>query len=244
MQDRIWSQGIARRALLGSDSQNPTLAAKMLLGLQRRGGGARRRSPFAKGLARARRLRRSFFRGNPAPAVVAALAGKLPGFARGLFKTPSEKRAGAIAGSLVASAVAGNLTAAKAIDERQEIGIAKERAVWRRAWTQVPAKIKQLLKQYGELVPGVDHSTPETAGETALARAVDVNELEDQAAEAARMVREERAAGRRETSAAAERREARLTELGLGIGQALAGRGRRPAKRRKKRRTTGRRISL
>lgn len=231
---RIWSQSQARASLMGRErTHNPSPAAASII---RQAIGKRKTKAAVKFH---RKLRRRFFRGNPAPAAVIAVASKIPGLG-GVFKTPSEKRAGKVAGSLVASAVSGNLTAAKAIEERQEIGIQKERTVWRSAWAQVPAKIKKQLKQYAELVPGVDHSSPESAADSALSRAVDVNELEEAAEQAAREVREQRAAGARETAAARERRESRFTELGVAGLQAFAGRGRRPRTRRRKRRRASR----
>lgn len=231
MDARIWSQGIARRSLLGEPSKNPTLAAAMLL---RRGFGRKRVARAVKALSR---VRRRFHRGNPLPAAAALAAASKLGLG-GLFKTPSEKRAGKVVGAVVASAVNGNLTAAKAILERTEIGISKERAVWRSAWAQVPQKVKTLLKQYGELVPGVDHTNPETAAETALSRAVDANELERAAEEEAAQLKSERAAAARERAAAGERREARLLDVGGQIGAAILGRG-----RSRRRRTTRRRRS-
>lgn len=229
----------ARRAILGNErTTNPTPAALFALGKHF---GKKRVRRVARALAR---RRRSFHRGNPAPALIASLASKLP--LGGLLKTPSEKRAAKIAGAVVASAVSGNLTAAKAIEARTAIGIAKERAVWQSAWAQVPKRVKDLLKKYGELVPGVDHSTPELAAQEALARPVDANELEEAAAEERRAVRAEAAAGRRESAAAAERRESRLTELGVaGLGAlARGGRRRTTRKRRRKSGSRGRSFSF
>jgi len=198
---RVWSQSIARQSLTGGGkTHNPTPAAVAII--KQKFGAKRTR----RAIARAGKLRRRFHRGNPAPAVLLSVASKLPGLG-GLFKTASEKRAAKVAGALVASAVSGNLTAAKAINERQEIGIAKERSVWRSAWNQVPNKIRQQLKQYADIVPGVDHTSPESAAESALTRAVDVNELIEAAEEKQRELREVRAAGARETAAARERRE-------------------------------------
>jgi hypothetical protein len=232
----IWSQSVARRALMGGErTHNPSPAASALL-LRKFGKRRVKRAVSFLG-----KRRRSFHRGNPLPAAI-ALATKIPGLG-GLLKTPSEKRAAKIVGAVVASAVSGNLTAAKAIDERTSIGIVKERAVWRAAWAQVPKKIKDLLKKYAELVPGVDHTSPETAADSALSRAVDANELEAAAREEGRMSKAERAAAAREERAARGVTQGRLTELGVAGLQALAGRGRRlSGTRRRRRRSTGRSI--
>lgn len=218
-------------------TQNPSLAAAALL---KSSLGRRKLGSVLKGL---RRRRRSFYRGNPVPALAVAALSKV-GFLKGLGKTPSEKRAGKVASALISSAVQGNLTAAKAIEARQSIGIMKERSVWQAAWAQVPTKIKALLKKYAELVPGVDHSTPETAAQEALARAVDANELEDQAREEMASARRERGAASAASAAAAERREARLTELGVGVAGAIARGARRQPRRRRKRRSSGRAFSF
>lgn len=233
---RIWSQSVARRSIMGKErTHNPSPAAAAIL---KRGLGGKRAKRAATFLGK---RRRRFHRGNPAPAAIAAIAAKIPGVS-GLFKTPSEKRAAAVAGALVSSAADGNLTAAKAIEARTAIGIMKERAVWQAAWAQVPKKIKDLLKKYAELVPGVDHTKPETAAQEALARAVDANELEEAAAAEARSSRAERTAAARETAASRERGQQRLTELGVAGLQAFAGRGRRPRSRRRRRSSTGRAI--
>lgn len=235
---RLWSQSSARRSIMGTErTHNPSPAASSLLKL---GIGKRR---LKKATGRLTRFRRRFHRGNPAPAAVLAVAAKIPGL-KSILKTPSEKRAAKVAGSLVAAAVSGNLTAAKAIEERQEIGIQKERTVWRSAWSQVPKKIKDQLKKYAELVPGVDHTNPESAAQSALSRAVDVNELEEAAEEAAREVREARAASARETRASRERVLSTVADVGVAGLQAFAGRGRRRSTRRKRRRSSSRTISF
>jgi hypothetical protein len=223
----LWSRGVARRAMMGYEpTHNPTPSAASLLGKGRvkRAGAVLKR----KGIKRRHK-------GNPLPAVVALVGGKLPGI-KNLFKTPSEKRAAGPAQTLVNAAVQGNLTAAKAIAERTEIGIQKERAIWRKAALQIPPKIMQLLQKYQEQVPGVDHSTPEAAADSALARAVNANDLEAKEAAAAAEVRA--AAGRR--SAAADAKQARREELlaGVGgqIGSALLSRGRSLRQPRRKRR--------
>jgi len=226
---KIWSQGVARRSLIGGATHNPSPAATALLGRTFGKRGVRR------AVRRVGKLRRSSHRGNPLPAVVATVAGHLPGV-KNLFKTPSEKRAAGPAQALVNAAVQGNLTAAKAIAERTELGIQKERAIWRKAALQIPPKIMQLLQKYAEQVPGVDHSSPEAAAESAIARAVDANALE--AAARAEGATRSAAAERRAAQAAArgERREELLANVaGVGL-QALAGRGRslRRAPRRRR----------
>jgi hypothetical protein len=60
-------QSFARRQLLGTDSHNPSLAAKFLLG--------RGRVSKAKRFLARRLGRRPFFKDNPVPALVGALAG-------------------------------------------------------------------------------------------------------------------------------------------------------------------------
>jgi len=230
---RIWSQGAARRSLSGGKTHNPGPAATALLG---RASGKRQ---FRRAVKRAGKHRRSAHRGNPLPAVVGTVLGGLGGLG-GRFKKPSEQRAAGAAATLVAAAVAGNLTAAKAIAERTEIGIQKERAVWRRAFAQVPKEIVAAVAKYQDKIPGVDHSGPEAAADSALARAVDLHALVGAAstAAAARGVAAERRAA--QAAAAAERREERLTGLAGTAAQALLGRGRRPRARRRK----ARRISL
>lgn len=239
----IWSQSVARRALVGAErTHNPSPAASALLGKFGRRGASRFRKALSR-LGHRTAGRRSFHRGNPIPAVL-ALGGGLLGKLGGRFKTPSEKRAGPIAQQLVNAAVNGNLTAANAIAERTEIGIQKERAIWRKAFSQIPPAIIELVKKYHDKIPGVDQSSPEAAGDSAIARAVNGLELEAAA-------KAEVAAGRAAGSAAAARRqaaadakqatrEAQLAAIaGTGL-QALAGRGRRPAQRRRPRRKKSR----
>lgn len=228
----LWNRGYARAQLMGAErTSNPTPAAYELLKSKL---GPRRVKAAVKRAGR----RRSFFRGNPIPAAVGIIA-NFAGLG-GRFKTPSEKRAAGVAGQLVNAAVQGNLTAAKAILERTEIGIQKERKVWRAAAAQIPPTILALVKKYEEKIPGVDHSTPEAAGETALARAVNGLELEHDAAEAAEAARakvQAAAAGRR-SAAAAERAQTLGVVQSLGTAglQALAQRGRslrQPSRRRR-----------
>ncbi len=226
----LWNSNPARRYLVGAErTANPTPAAAFLLG--KRLGRARK---AARGIP-AFRLRRRRTTSNPLPAVAAVLASKLGGLG-GRFRAPSEKRAAGAATQLVAAAVAGNLTAAKTIAERVQIGIAKERAVWRRALAQVPARILQLVQRYAAEIPGADQSSPEAAAESAIARAVDASALEAQSAAARGAISS--AAARRAAQAEAKqaRREELLAGVGGQIGSALLGRG-RSLRRRPRRRT-------
>lgn len=165
----LWSRGIARARLMGYEpTHNPSPAAAALL---KRGLGKRKR--LAAVVRALSRRRRPFHRGNPPPAVVAlaAYGKKLLG---GRFRTPSEKRAEPVAQQLVTAAVGGNLTAAKAIIERTQIGIAKERAVWNAALAQLPPELMKAVTRYKAQIPGVDHTSPEAAGSSALSRPFNV----------------------------------------------------------------------
>lgn len=155
----IYNQGAARRFLLNQPSTNPTIAGRYLLGEKRTRAAERK-------LTRGRR--RTGKRYNPAPALASLLGGvlKLPKF----LKQPSEKRAAAVAPSLVQSAVQGNLTAVRAIRERSTFGIAKERAVWAGALAQIPPALLELERKHAAQIPGIDHKGPETAAQTAAAR--------------------------------------------------------------------------
>lgn len=74
MRAKLWNRGLARTSLMGNrdDTSNPTPAAKALL---RKGLGARR---YTKAVKRSKR-RRSYHRGNPAPAALGVLAGLFKG---------------------------------------------------------------------------------------------------------------------------------------------------------------------
>ncbi len=222
---QLWNQSVARESLLGHQTRtmNPSIAARSLLGRR-----------VTEGAFRRLRGRRRFYRENPAPALVAAIAGKIGGR---LFKVPSEQKAAKVAGAAVSSAVNGNLTAAKMIFDRQTIGIAKERAIWVAAWGQVPKSIKDAVKKYSEIIPGVDQSRPELAVQSALARAVDLNDIKQQEREQLEAVKAERRGAAASAAAASERREARFTELGAAGLQALARGGRRRGTRRRRRRS-------
>jgi hypothetical protein len=234
---RIWSQSVARKTVSGQKSQNPTLAAAALL----KAGLGKRRTQRAFQRAG---FRRRFHKGNPAPAIVAALASKIPGIGN-IFKKPSEARARAVAPAVIQAANAGNLVAARGlIDRAAKPMIAKEHVVWAAALAQLSAKIRGAVMKYADLIPAADQSNPENFAASVLsAPPVDLSELEAQAAEAARETKAERAAAA--ASARAERRATigTLADVGVAGLQAFAGRGRRPRSRRR-RRSTGRRISL
>lgn len=169
---RLWSQSTARRSMMGKErTNNPTPAAARLLGKKR--------------VARARfKLKRAgkrrAYRGNPSPGVVGTLGSVLPGGGiigsvigalGGRFRKPSEVRAAAVAPSVIASANAGNLVAVKGIIHRAEptFGIAKERAVWQAALTQVkPALVAAAVKQ-DKQIPEADQSNPEAFQKSVLA---------------------------------------------------------------------------
>jgi len=231
----LYQQSLARASIMGrEETKNPSLAAKYVLGARRTRQGERRLAQY----------RRPSYRGNPAPAAIASVASALGLNLGGRFKAPSEKRAAKVVGAVVASALAGNLTAVKAIEHRAQptFGLAKERAVWQMAWAQIPKKLRDALKKYADLVPAADHKNPETAAASALASPVDLAGLEAEAAEAVAMSKAERAA-----AAAASRAErsallGTVADVGVAGLQAFAGRGRRPRTRRRRRRA--RRLSL
>lgn len=102
------------------------------------------------------------------------------GVLKRLFKTPSQKRAGGPANQLVASANAGNVTAAAAIIHRTTLGIQKERAVWLAALQRVSSDMVLAAQRFKNRLPPVDHSGPEAAARSAIAQAVDVATLATQ----------------------------------------------------------------
>jgi len=88
------------------------------------------------------------------------------------FATPSEKRAAKVLPSVVQSALNGNLTAWRCLDERRTIGIAKERVVWVGGWQQASTQRPDLLtlyNQYKSKVPAVNNTNPEAAAASVLA---------------------------------------------------------------------------
>lgn len=232
---KLYNRSYARESIMGYEpTMNPTPAAMFLL---KKGLGAPR---VAQAIRTIIKRRRSAHKGNPLPALIGAqVLGHIPGV-KNLFKTPSEKRAAAVAGQLVASANQGNLTAAKAIMERMVIGIQKERAIWTAAAAQIPKNIKDLVKKYQDVIPGVDHSSPESAAQSALASAVNGLELEASARTAAATAATQSRASR--AASAATSRQDRMTMMGLGadvLGKAASalgrgGRSRRPVRRRRR----------
>lgn len=236
---RIWSQSVARRTISGQKSQNPTLAATALL----KAGLGKRRTRRA--IKRAGSLRRRFHRGNPAPAIVATLASKIPGIGN-IFKKPSEKRAQAVAGAIIQAANSGNLVAARGlIDRAAKPMIAKEKAVWAAAVAQLSAKVRGAVQKYADLIPAADQSNPEAFAASVLsAPPVELAELEAAAAEQARESKAERAAAAREQRASRERTLGTLADVGVAGLQAFAGRGRRRSTRRRRRSPRGRSVSF
>lgn len=85
------------------------------------------------------------------------------------LQKPSEVRASAVIGKVIASANDGNLTAAKCIQERAGLGISKERAVWSGGLSKVSAGILANVEKYTDQIPPVDHTSPESAASSALA---------------------------------------------------------------------------
>lgn len=171
---RLWNRGPARRFFLRHEpTMNPAPAAAYLLRMS-----VKRPTMWSQGTARRRLTRKRTRTQNPLPAALALAAPVLKkiGFLRGLggiLKTPSEKRAAAVAPQAIQSASAGNLTAARMIHDRTQFGIEKERAVWRAAEQAVPAWLMQEART-SPLVPqgAVDQSSPEAAVQTSIANAV------------------------------------------------------------------------
>lgn len=227
MKKKLWSQSIARASLLGHETEtmNPSIAAKSLLG----------RDVVTRATRKLFRYgRRRAYRGNPLPALIGAL-GSLGGLGK-RFKAPSEKRAAAIAPAIIAAANSGNLTAARGLIERAAWPmIAKEWDVWKAAAAQLAPKMRAAVTKYAELIPAASQRNPEEFAASIAASPVQLAQIEGQEREerATRGAAAERRAARDEE--AAERREGRLTELGAAGLQALAGRGRRPARRRRRR---------
>jgi hypothetical protein len=84
----------------------------------------------------------------------------------------SDKRAQAVLPSVVQSALNGNLTAWRCLDERRNLGIATERAVWASGWAQASTQRPDLLalyNQYKSKVPAVNNTSPEAAAASVLA---------------------------------------------------------------------------
>lgn len=88
------------------------------------------------------------------------------------FQKPSEVRAAKVLPGVVQSALSGNLTALRCLDERRSIGLAKERAVWEGGYQQVVTQRPELLTAYNQFkkqIPAVNNANPEAAAASALA---------------------------------------------------------------------------
>ena len=95
------------------------------------------------------------------------------------FKASSESRANKVIGGVIQSALNGNLTAVKCLDERRgtplftpRFGIPSENAVWEKGYQQVVTTKPELLAQYRNnrsKIPPINHAGPETAAASALA---------------------------------------------------------------------------
>jgi hypothetical protein len=157
---KLWSQSIARRSLLGheTDTMNPSIAAKSLLG----------RVAVAKAKRRFK-WKRQFHRENLSLGSIGSLVpggglfGGLLGGLGGRFRAPSEKRAARVAPAVIQAANAGNLVAVKGIIHRAQpgFGIAKERAVWQSALAQVKPQLVALAQKNDKNIPEADHKNPE-----------------------------------------------------------------------------------
>lgn len=171
---RIWSAGVARRALMGHErTHNPSPAAASMLG--KRAVRTAKRKLKRVGRKRAHK-------GNPSPAVVSSLAGLIPGGSLvsgllgglgGRFRSPSEVRAAKVAPAVVQAANSGNLTAAAGLIERAARPmIAKEHAVWQAAAAQLSPAIVAAVKTHMKSIPAADQSGPEQFAASVLASPV------------------------------------------------------------------------
>lgn len=232
----IYNQSIARRSLLGDESQNPSIAAKSLF-TRALGKGRVRRA-----IARAKKRRRPFHSGNPLPALLGAAGLNPLSILSGLggrFRKRSEARAAAVAPAVIQAANAGNLVAARGLIERAAHPmLPKESAVWVAALAQLSAKIRAAVTKYAELIPAASQKNPEEFAQSVLsAPPVNLAELEATAAASARESKAERLAAARESRASREATFGTLADVGVAGLQAFAGRGRRrPTQRRRPRR--------
>jgi len=170
--NKLWSQSIARRSLLGGDTMNPTIAARSLL---ERGRGKR---AVARAIRKQHRRRKPSHKWNPD---IAGLASLVPGgsvitsLLGGLgkrFKAPSEVRAGRLAPAIVQSANAGNLTAARGLIERaaRPMNVA-ESNVWKAAAAQLAASTIAAVKANLASIPQADQADPERFAASVVASA-------------------------------------------------------------------------
>lgn len=230
----IWSQSVARRSMMGHErTHNPSPAAAFLL--EKRYG--------KKGLARAvaflKKRRRSAYRGNPVAALAAPVAesiiGHIPGL-KNLLKKHSEDIARGLAPSIVASANAGNLTAARGLLERAAIPmIVKEHAVWAAAAQQLSPKIVAAVKKYADQIPQASQANPAAFAQS-LTPEVSLQQIEAEAASHTAAQKAEAAAARRQT--VLERQATLGTVAGVATAglQALARRSVRRSPQRRRRR--------
>ena len=162
---RIWSQSVARRAIMGYEpTNNPSPAAAAMLG---------KRTVRRAKAALKRRGRRRAHKGNPLPAVAAILGSGVLSKLGGRFRKPSEVRAAALAPAVVQAANAGNLTAAAGLIERAaKPMIAKEHAVWLSAVAQLSPAIVAQVKANMKRIPAADQSSPEAFATSVAANPV------------------------------------------------------------------------
>lgn len=137
---------------------------------------------------------------------VGALAGR--------FRTPSQKRARGPAEQFVASANAGNVTAAATILARTGFGIEKERVVWRAALQRVSQDMVLAAQRFGrQVLPLVDQSGPEAAARSAIANARDVSSFATKTA--AKSKEQKRDQGDDRAPDRSTRKKARVRERGV-----------------------------
>jgi len=216
---------------------NPSIAARSLLV---RGFGRRR---VARAIRRTARFRRSFHRGNPLPALVGSVLPSIPGL-KNLFKKRSHLIAAELAPAIVAAANSGNLTAARGLMERAVWPMnPQEHTVWAAAEKQLAPKIRAAVKRYADRIPQASQRNPkEFVG--SLTPGIDLNEIEADAAAEASLSKAERAEAAREARVARTQLLGTVADVGVAGLQAFAGRGRRPATRRRRRRAPSRAFSF
>jgi len=173
---KLYNRSQARASIMGHEpTMNPTPAAAMLLGMtvQRPIG---HRSSVAKRSILKRRHPRT---ANPTPAALVSsvvpggsLITSLLGGLGKRFKAPSEKRAAGLAPAIVASANAGNLTAARGLLERaaKPMKVA-ESLVWKAAAAQLSQTIVAAVQKHLANIPQADQSGPEQFAQSVVASA-------------------------------------------------------------------------
>jgi len=108
--------------------------------------------------------------------IASSLGIKIPGIS---FKASSEHRARGVVPRVLQSALAGNLTAVRALSERRFIGIQAERQVWASAYDQLQQQRPDLVALFEAnktSVPSVDNSGPEAAANSALGQPYSVGQ--------------------------------------------------------------------